>query len=271
MRAIHDNYASRWCDSSRKAILACAGCTMVCGDWQCTHGVLPKYSLTWHEMLAPLTHALLHASRIDPAYARFALGTGDAFAFGMAHGHSMPMFRKTLPTSTRIFGFDSFHGLPAEDDEASKMNGWKQGAFKPKHSIWVTPAKLELSAGGRPSAIVVRPPPDFFSIFLLFYWSALRTCSPSLDDALLRSLADHATERPSPLQTPGFFDTSLTAAVVARHNMTRALYVDIDCDLHSSTTTALDWLLAHNLMRVGTLIGESGRLQRTQPHTYPDW
>lgn len=36
--------------------------------------------------------------------------------------------------------------------------------------------------------------------------------------------------------------------------MGRALYVDVDCDLHSSTVVALEWLLANGLVRVGTLL-----------------
>ena len=209
VQSMQEAYAARWCTGS-STVLRCTGCTIVCGDWACTHGVLPRYSLTWHEMLQPLVHALVHASKQEHNYPdRHMLGVGDVYAFGMAHGHTLPMFRKLLPEPTRIFGFDSFRGLPAEDDERSKMPGWKPGAFKPKHSIWVTPERLEQSAGGRPRAVI----------------------------------------------TPGFFDKTLSSQLVVQQNMSRALYVDIDCDLHSSTVTVLDWLLHHKIMQLGTLIG----------------
>ena len=37
--------------------------------------------------------------------------------------------------------------------------------------------------------------------------------------------------------------------------MRPALYVEIDCDLYSSTSLALEWLLANRLIVPGTLLG----------------
>jgi len=53
----------------------------------------------------------------------------------------------------------------------------------------------------------------------------------------------------------GFYDKSLTKTLPAEHGMRPARYIDIDCDLHSSTATALDWLFEHKLAVPGTLVG----------------
>jgi len=51
----------------------------------------------------------------------------------------------------------------------------------------------------------------------------------------------------------GFFNESLTNDLAKA--MRPAAYVDVDCDLHVSTYDALDWLFAHRIARVGTIIG----------------
>ena len=53
----------------------------------------------------------------------------------------------------------------------------------------------------------------------------------------------------------GFYDKSLTNTLAAEHGMRPARYIDIDCDLYSSTATALDWLFEHKLAVPGTLVG----------------
>jgi hypothetical protein len=54
---------------------------------------------------------------------------------------------------------------------------------------------------------------------------------------------------------PGLFSESLTPELPKRLDMRPAAYVDIDCDLYESATTALDFLFAHRLIRPGTIIG----------------
>jgi hypothetical protein len=53
----------------------------------------------------------------------------------------------------------------------------------------------------------------------------------------------------------GFFNESLTEELPREEGMKPALYVDIDCDLFVSTTSALDWLFRTGLAQPGTLIG----------------
>ena len=156
------------------------------------------------------------------------LGTGDVFAFGVAQGHTPAMLRKAFP-SARLFGFDSFQGLPSDDDVDSRLPAWSkpeahtmhctrfarhmqlpfaytfnvlmcmcawcrsEGSFGPK----LTPVELEVSAGGRPKTVI----------------------------------------------TAGFFDRTLTSGLATKLKVQRAVYIDVDCDLHSSTSSALEWML----------------------------
>lgn len=52
---------------------------------------------------------------------------------------------------------------------------------------------------------------------------------------------------------PGF-DKTLTPSLVAERDMAPALYVDIDCDLYSSSVTVLEWLFENKLIVPGTII-----------------
>lgn len=54
---------------------------------------------------------------------------------------------------------------------------------------------------------------------------------------------------------PGFFNDTLTLDLKEKLKMRPAFYVDVDCDLHVSTVSALDFLFANGLIKVGTLIG----------------
>ena len=53
----------------------------------------------------------------------------------------------------------------------------------------------------------------------------------------------------------GFYDRSLTAELATTRGMRPALYVDIDCDLYSSTVIVLTWLFENRLIRKGTILG----------------
>lgn len=51
----------------------------------------------------------------------------------------------------------------------------------------------------------------------------------------------------------GFFDTSLTSSLGKQLTQT-AGFVNIDCDLHSSTVTFMDWLLRNRVMLSGCIL-----------------
>ena len=51
---------------------------------------------------------------------------------------------------------------------------------------------------------------------------------------------------------PGFYNETLNASLAARARP--AAYVDVNCDLYSSSSQALRWLFAHRLVRPHTLL-----------------
>ena len=55
--------------------------------------------------------------------------------------------------------------------------------------------------------------------------------------------------------TAGFYRKTLTTALATQLRLGRALFVDIDCELHSSTSVVLEWLFKNRIVRVGTLVG----------------
>jgi len=138
---------------------------------------------------------------ISQAVAAPTLDRGDVYAFGVAQGVSLRMLARAFKGS-RVFGFDSWAGLPEEDHRGSQMAKWAEGSFKPKASM----------------------------------------------SALKRRV-------PNATLVPGFFNTSLTPQLVSEHALRVARYVDIDCDLHTSTSQVLTWLFEHGLVRPGSLIG----------------
>lgn len=52
----------------------------------------------------------------------------------------------------------------------------------------------------------------------------------------------------------GFYD-KLNSEDVTRYNLQPASYIDIDCDLYSSTYKALDFMFSNKLIKSGTIIG----------------
>eukprot|EP00747_Dinoflagellata_sp_TGD_P024880 gnl/TRDRNA2_/TRDRNA2_130865_c0_seq2.p1 gnl/TRDRNA2_/TRDRNA2_130865_c0~~gnl/TRDRNA2_/TRDRNA2_130865_c0_seq2.p1 ORF type:complete len:189 (+),score=33.71 gnl/TRDRNA2_/TRDRNA2_130865_c0_seq2:467-1033(+) len=49
----------------------------------------------------------------------------------------------------------------------------------------------------------------------------------------------------------GWFNESLTSTLVEERRMKPALFVDVDCDMYSSTFAALDWMFSNNLVAQG--------------------
>lgn len=113
-----------------------------------------RYSLKWHAVLPHVAKALMDSLGTETAAAEIH-AKGDIYAFGVAQGDSMSLLHATFP-ERRIFGADSFKGLPMEDSEESKLKIWAAGKFKAK----VSKESLIDSAGGRGIAHVI---PGFFN------------------------------------------------------------------------------------------------------------
>lgn len=121
---------------------------------------------------------------------------GDYLEFGVYNGTSLSIAFKTLIKMnnkvTRLFGFDSFEGLPSEaaiDDDAT----WFPGQFK--STLETTIKKLKNKGV------------DFSRVSLI----------------------------------KGFYSDTLNEKLKENHNLKKASLIMIDCDLYSSTKTALDF------------------------------
>jgi hypothetical protein len=53
----------------------------------------------------------------------------------------------------------------------------------------------------------------------------------------------------------GFYSQSLTADLACRRSMRAAAYLDIDCDIYTGATQALEWAFTSQVVQVGTVIG----------------
>mmetsp|Transcript_56664 Transcript_56664/g.93676 ORF Transcript_56664/g.93676 Transcript_56664/m.93676 type:complete len:327 (-) Transcript_56664:239-1219(-) len=213
VRRVNEAMDIDWCNRSGETLLA--------GRWERAHLPLPFYSLVWHEAVVSLRGVLLRAAAAQlitynehftvaeqksDAAAQELVRMGGVYAFGVAQGHSLQMLGRIFPMRHRLYGFDSFKGLPEERHAASKVAIWQKGMFR----ALTTPATiLNHTLGGASRA----------QIF------------------------------------PGFYEDTLTPALARTEAMRPAAYVDIDCDMHDSTVTALDWLLGQRLLQPGSLIG----------------
>lgn len=159
----------------------------------------------------------------------------DVYQFGVYTGRSLKgmVHHGTFRPRVRAFwGFDSFSGMPDETLMADKKESKLAAAF-PK-GMFDVKTLLPKDANQTPAEAV----------------------ASFVHDSRLTLLE-------------GFYDVVLTNKLAKTHGMRPALYVDIDCDLYSSTITALRWMLKSNLIVPGTFVGyddwKYGRDRSTKP------
>ena len=140
----------------------------------------------------------------------------DIYVFGVFQGLSIQGTIKTLlahnVTFNTLWGFDSFAGLPTESgalDNYKTNIPWTAGAF---------------------------------STASLF--GAATTAAQAEEKLLERLITTTGYKRIKFVR--GFYNESLTPILAQR--MRPALYIDMDCDLHSSTMQALEWVLTQRLL-----------------------
>ena len=155
----------------------------------------------------------------------------DVFQFGVFTGRSLkPMARYSAENSIgrRIWGFDSFSGLPADTSLAHKPFMSRRGQ---------TYADLVKHGGFQSGS-----------------FSAMHTVGAStVTDAVTKVYQYVDSDRIRLI--PGFFNESLTSSLASSRAMRPAIYVDIDVDIYRATYEALDWLLRSKLIVNGTMIG----------------
>jgi hypothetical protein len=120
---------------------------------------------------------------------------GDYLEFGVFRGDSllcMDRLRRELGLSFRLFGFDSFEGLPAlaAGDESL---GWAPGSFRSGYKR--TRGRLDQAGVDWNATVLVK----------------------------------------------GWYEKILTPALVRKYDLAKVSLIMIDCDLYSSTQTALEF------------------------------
>lgn len=146
----------------------------------------------------------------------------DVYQFGVASGGSMKFLRKNVFSTARLWGFDTFSGLPSYPNE-TQVKMWTAGRFAPMG------VRRDESTANEGAELVRR-------------W---------LDRELPR---EGASANDIELVV-GHYDKSLVASLAVTRGMRPALYVDVDCDWYGATRTALHWMLRSGLIVPGTLIG----------------
>ena len=150
-------------------------------------------------------------------------GDLDLYEFGVYTGRSIRGITHFLGTRggsfRRMWGFDSFEGLPQED------------SLEPSSYTRLT--NTQWSKGS-------------FNAADILHAHTFTALTAQLD----RYIADDRVR-----WIPGFFNESLTNSLAHQQEMRPALFVDVDCDLYSSAYQGLDWMFQNRLMAQGTIIG----------------
>lgn len=145
---------------------------------------------------------------------------GDIYVFGVFKGQSIAHFLTELDKRKRnfkrILGFDSFEGLPAEDPDVAIYDGHLEGAFK----IEDPEGKLGLDDIVKCIGKLLRQYPNGEKVEIV----------------------------------KGFYDQTLTPALVTRLNLKPALFIDIDADLYISTRQLLEFMTENHLIVPGTIL-----------------
>jgi len=150
----------------------------------------------------------------------------DVYVFGVFTGNSMRQmsifFNNSGVRFRRIIGFDSFSGLPDGESAAMRkgyMVNWKAGEYSTSR---------------------------VFGKNRMGEKELLGALHAKIDDSRARFVK-------------GFYNESLTPSLPTTLGLEPALFIDMDCDIYSSTYQALEWMLTHGLIATGTIL------------SYDDW
>ena len=153
----------------------------------------------------------------------------DVYEFGVFTGKSIKYINDALShvgkDIRKIFGFDSFCGLPKEtEDERDEVISevgiyqWREGDFDSQRHFGVSGVDKVVDSV---NSFVRESVPESVDI----EWIA------------------------------GFYSDSLQDNIVKELDMQPASYVDLDADLYLSTIEALDFMFRNDLIQKGTVIG----------------
>jgi hypothetical protein len=195
------------------------------------HQRLKRWSQPWWGRSQPaggVLHWRLPAmARLSSICHGVACASRDIFEFGVYGGRSLRGIAAYLQRASpsvqvrTIWGFDSFQGLP----RGAQAEATGYGSHTSEVAGWIE--------GAYDASYTFR--------------SEYRNMS-DLEAGIAHYINDSRLRF-----VRGFFSATLTPDLARQ--MAPAAYVDIDCDLYSSSRTALEWLFSHDLIVPGTIIG----------------
>ena len=152
-----------------------------------------------------------------------ASGEKDIYQFGVFTGTGLKKIADGVRSKElRIWGFDSFQGIPPETSE--EVESWKSPAGK---------KKAHFLEGGYSAA------------------AALGDASVS---SVVRKVAARVGHKDRVSLVPGYFNESLSDELLRDRGLRPALLVDMDADIYLSAMQALDWMFAKRLIVPGTFV-----------------
>jgi len=149
----------------------------------------------------------------------------DVYEFGVYSGGSLVEIAESFNTvrspMRKLFGLDSFEGMPEETDEEHVYEAqpfWRKGNFDAREYFGVSTVEGSVA-------------------------KTRELVEPSLSSETELVLI------------PGFFEDVLDDGCVKKYDMRPAAYIDVDVDIYSSSKTVLDFVFANNIAVEGTIIG----------------
>lgn len=144
---------------------------------------------------------------------------GDVYEFGVLKGESMKnlvkYFKDGKVKIRKMFGFDSFEGLPKENKDKYNAKSWFEGNFNCKKDLGLD----------------------------------------NLDDCVNHVKKYIGEQDYPIIMIKGYYNNILKDELIKTHDLQIASYIDIDCDQYTSTVEVLDFMFRNKLVKTGTLIG----------------
>lgn len=140
------------------------------------------------------------------------------YMFGVYTGESVIDSIKIFGLDKQYYLCDSFEGLPEEKNEKVAQECWKQGEFNATKKLGCSSIEETIS---------------------------------TLEQLIVN---ETKIKKDKLTWVKGFYSESLPK-LIEEKVLGPALYVDIDCDLYSSTIDALDFMFSNKLIRPGTILG----------------
>jgi len=152
----------------------------------------------------------------------FDINLKDVYEFGVYTGQSLveidKAFQKMNILIRKLFALDSYEGMPEETKDVIHQEDWKKGNYSTME-LYNASNPIEASEKLKNSVNkLIRPQTEIITI-------------------------------------EGFYENILNNNIIEKYDFKPAIYVDIDCDIYSSTYEVLNFMVKNNLIVKGTIIG----------------